>query len=139
MKKEIGVYIDRTYKVVRQDLINRFKCANIDITPEQWVILSQLEKKAMTQVELAEQSFKDKHTVSRIIDLLQKKGFVDRRQDPFDGRRYFISLTNIGKTETVKAKNHVFASRDLGWEKITEDEYNQLLFLLDKVFTSYSK
>ena len=48
MKKEIVVYIDRTYKVVRQDLINRFKSANIDITPEQWVILSQLEDKTLT-------------------------------------------------------------------------------------------
>lgn len=73
MKKEIGVYIDRTYKVVRQDLINRFKKANIDITPEQWVLLNQLEKKTLSQVDLASESFKDKHTVSRIIDLLRKR------------------------------------------------------------------
>lgn len=138
MKKEIGVYIDRTYKVVRQDLINRFKNANIDITPEQWVILSQLEKRTLSQVELASQSFKDKHTVSRIIDLLQKKGFVSRRQDPDDGRRYLISLTDLGRNETIKAKEHVYASRELGWENINEAEYEQLRFLLDKVFTSYS-
>ena len=139
MKKEIGVYIDRTYKVVRQDLINRFKNANIDITPEQWVILSQLEDKTLSQVELAGKSFKDKHTVSRIIDLLQKKGFVARTQDSDDGRRFFVSLTDLGKLETAKAKRHVFASRELGWENLTESEYYQLLFLLDKLFTSYSK
>jgi DNA-binding MarR family transcriptional regulator len=139
MKKEIGVYIDRTYKVVRQDLINRFKKANIDITPEQWVVLSQLEKKTLSQVELASQSFKDKHTVSRIIDLLQKKGFVDRTQDPDDGRRFVISLTELGITETAKAKEHVYASRELGWENITEEEYSQLRTILDKVFVSYSK
>jgi len=139
MKKEIGVYIDRTYKVVRQDLINRFKNAGIDITPEQWVILNQLEKKTMSQVELAGESFKDKHTVSRIIDLLQKKGFVDRTQDPDDGRRYLISLSERGKSETSKAKEHVYASRELGWENITEEEYTQLRFLLDKVFSNYSK
>ena len=133
------MYIDRTYKVVRQDLINRFKKANIDITPEQWVILSQLEKKTMSQVDLAGQSFKDKHTVSRIIDLLQKKGFVDRTQDPDDGRRFLISLTELGRSETTKAKEHVYASRELGWENITEEEYNQLRSLLDKVFTSYTK
>lgn len=139
MKKEIGVYIDRTYKVVRQDLINRFKKAAIDITPEQWVILSQLEKKTLSQVELASQSFKDKHTVSRIIDLLQKKGFVDRRQDPDDGRRFLISMTDLGRRETDRAKEHVYASRELGWENITEVEYNQLRSLLDKVLASYTK
>ncbi|MCG8372283.1 MAG: MarR family transcriptional regulator, partial [Balneolales bacterium] len=85
MKKEIGVYIDRTYKMVRQDLINRFNKAGIDITPEQWVVLSKLEKKNLSQADLAAESFKDKHTVSTIIDLLQKKGFVYRTQDPNDG------------------------------------------------------
>lgn len=137
MKKEIGVYIDRTYKVVRQDLINRFKKANIDMTPEQWVILSQLEKKTLSQVDLASQSFKDKHTVSRIIDLLQKKGFVNRTQDPDDGRRYLISLTQSGVEETQKAKEHVFASRELGWENVSEKEYQQMRETLDKIFSNY--
>jgi DNA-binding MarR family transcriptional regulator len=139
MKKEIGIYIDRTYKVVRQDLINRFKVANIDITPEQWVILSKLETATMSQADLASESFKDKHTVSRIIDLLQKKGFVKRTQDPEDGRRYLISLTEAGSAETNKAREHVYASRELGWENLNEVEYRQLRTLLDKVFNSYSK
>lgn len=139
MKKEIGVYIDRTYKVVRQDLINRFKHAEIDITPEQWVILSKLQTEAMSQADLASESFKDKHTVSRIIDLLQKKGFVKRTQDPDDGRRYLVSVTEAGNSETDRAREHVYASREVGWENINEEEYRQLRTLLDKVFNSYNK
>ncbi len=139
MKKEIGVYIDRTYKVVRQDLINRFKKARINLTPEQWVLLNQLEKSAMSQVDLAAESFKDKHTVSRILDLLQKKGFLSRTQDPDDGRRYLITLTDLGISELNKAKKHVYASRELGWKNISEKEYQQLIVILDKVFSNYSK
>ena len=139
MKKEIGVYIDRTYKVVRQDLINRFKKARINLTPEQWVLLNQLEKSAMSQVDLAAESFKDKHTVSRILDLLQKKGFLSRTQDPEDGRRYLITLTDLGISELNKAKKHVYASRELGWKNISEKEYQQLIVILDKVFSNYSK
>lgn len=139
MKKEIGVYIDRTYKVVRQDLINRFKKARINLTPEQWVLLNQLEKSAMSQVDLAAESFKDKHTVSRILDLLQKKGFLSRTQDPDDGRRYLITLTDLGISELNKAKKHVYASRELGWKNISEKEYQQLIVILDKVFLNYSK
>lgn len=139
MKKEIGVYIDRTYKVVRQDLLNRFKKANLDLTPEQWVILSKLEGKTKSQVELGSESFKDKHTVSRIIDLLQKKGFITREQDPDDGRRYLVTTTSLGKEITEQAKEHVYASRDLGWQHLTDEEYHQLLSLLDKVFISYGK
>lgn len=138
MKKEIGIYIDRTYKVVRQDLINRFKKAEIDITPEQWVVLSKLEKSTMNQTDLANGSFKDKHTVSRILDLLVKKGFVVREQDPEDGRKYLVSLTTTGKNELDEAKPHVYASRELGWENLSDEEYTQLLLLLDKVFTNYT-
>ncbi len=138
MKKEIGIYIDRTYKVVRQDLINRFKKSNINITPEQWVVLSKLEKATMNQTDLANDSFKDKHTVSRILDLLVKKGFVVREQDPEDGRKYLVSITSTGKKELDEAKTHVYASRELGWENLSDEEYKQLLLLLDKVFTSYT-
>jgi len=139
MKKEIGVYIDRTYKVVRQDLINRFKKAQINLTPEQWVLLNQLDKSSMSQVDLAAQSFKDRHTVSRILDLLQKKGFLSRTQDLDDARRYLITLTDLGISELNKAKEHVYASRDLGWQNISEKEYQQLKLILDKIFFNYSK
>lgn len=137
MKKEIGVYIDRTYKVVRQDLINRFKKAKVNITPEQWVLLSKLEQGKISQSELANESFKDKHTVSRILDLLTKRAFVTREQDPEDGRRYQVSLTPRGKEELEKARPHVYASREKGWEYLTDDEYSHLRILLDKILSGY--
>lgn len=136
-KKEIGVYIDRTYKVVRQDLVNRFKKARIDLTPEQWVILSKLENGRTSQTELASNSFKDKPTVSRIIDLLVKKEFVEKKQDPEDGRRFFIILTGLGKSILEDAKVHVYASREKGWKNLTNEEYEYLKRILDKVFKNY--
>lgn len=139
MKGEIGVYIDRTYKVVRQDLINRFKTEGINITPEQWVLLLKLEEGKVNQTDLANGSFKDKHTVSRILDLLVKKGFVIREPDPEDGRKYLISLTVEGKNELDAARPHVYASREKGWENLTQQEYSQLRALLDKVFSNYTQ
>lgn len=138
MKKEIGIYIDRTYKVVRQDLINRFNHADIDLTPEQWVILSKLYGEVQNQTDLANGSFRDKHTVSRILDLLAKKGYIRRETDPEDGRRYLIHITDEGLEMIEKAKPHVYASRERGWEDLTEEEYDNLLALLDKVFTNYT-
>ncbi len=137
--KEIGIYIDRTYKVVRQDLINRFKEAGLDITPEQWVILSKLEKKNLFQTDLANLSFRDKPTVSRIIDLLAKKNLVERKQDKNDGRKFEVSLTPEGSRTIELAKPAVQSSRKLAWEGLNEEEYNRLIQLLDKIFTNYSE
>lgn len=137
MKKEIGIYIDRTYKVVRQDLINRFKQEKVDLTPEQWVLLSMLEKEVKNQTDLAHGSFRDKHTVSRILDLLTKKGYVRRETDPDDGRRFLIHITDQGRQVMEDARPHVYASREKGWEDLSETEYETLRKLLDKVFLNY--
>lgn len=134
---EIGFYIDRTYKVVRQDLINAFKQNNIPITPEQWILLSKLADASLYQSELANLSFKDKPTVSRIIDLLVSKNWVERKPDDQDGRRFIISLTEKGRDVLRSAWPLVKASREKAWKNITRDEYDSLVNVLNKVFESY--
>jgi len=137
-RKELGLYIDRTYKVVRQDLINRFRSKNLDITPEQWVVLSRLHHEGkLYQTDLANKSFRDKPTVSRILDLLVKKSLVERVQDKLDARKYLISLTNEGEKLVDAATPEVEESREKGWTNLTEEEYDMLVCLLDKVFSNY--
>lgn len=137
--KELGSYIDRTYKVVRQDLINRFKNADVNITPEQWVILAKLNEQDMYQTELASMSFRDKPTVSRIVDLLVKKQLVQRIPDKEDGRKYHVSITKKGKAIIQKAIPAVEESRKIGWTNLTQDEYEMLISTLDKIFSNYSE
>ncbi|WP_370090492.1 MarR family winged helix-turn-helix transcriptional regulator [Ekhidna sp.] len=137
--KEIGSYIDRTYKVVRQDLINRFKQRGINVTPEQWVILNKLSEKDMFQTDLASMSFRDKPTVSRIVDLLVKKGYAQRKRDRYDGRKFHISITVKGNNVVKRALPAVEESRKLGWTNLSEQEYETLISILDKVFTNYSE
>lgn len=137
--KELGSFIDRTYKVVRQDLINRFKKAGVDITPEQWVILAKLNEQDMYQTDLASMSFRDKPTVSRIVDLLAKKNLVERIPDKEDGRKYHVSITKKGEAMIKKATPSVDESRKVGWTDLTEDEYQSLVATLDKIFTNYSE
>lgn len=137
--KEIGSYIDRTYKVVRQDLINRFKQRKINITPEQWVILYKLSEKDMFQTDLASMSFRDKPTVSRIVDLLVKKGYAQRKRDRYDGRKFHISITVKGSNVIKRALPAVEESRKLGWTNLSEKEYETLINILDKVFINYTE
>ncbi len=135
---ELGTYIDRTYKVVRQDLINRFRTAKIDLTPEQWIILLKLHKEeALFQTDLAGKSFKDKPTVSRIVELLSKKGLVTKTQDESDGRKFLVSITEEGNQLVDKAMPIVQESRSIGWKDLSGDEYQTLVSILDKVFNNY--
>ncbi|GAB4239707.1 MAG: MarR family transcriptional regulator [Ekhidna sp.] len=139
-RKELGSFIDRTYKVVRQDLINRFNEAGIDLTPEQWVVLHRLyDDGKMYQTDLANHSFRDKPTVSRIVDLLTRKELVAREPDKKDGRKHLVMITSKGKQLVKKAYPHVDASRELGWTNLSESEYSTLVGLLDKIFLNYTE
>ena len=93
----------------------------------------------MYQTDLANMSFRDKPTVSRIVDLLAKKNLVERVKDKGDGRKYHVRITTKGKNAILKATPVVEESRKLGWTNLSEEEYETLISTLDKIFTNYSE
>lgn len=71
---------------------------NIDITIEQWTLLYYLwEKDGITQNELASIANKEKSTITRHLDALQKKGLIARESHPTDKRNKVLVLTEKGK------------------------------------------
>jgi len=66
----------------------------VGMTRAQWVILARLERRdGMTQREFAELLEVEPITVGRLVDRLQKRGFVERRADPRDRRVWRLHLT----------------------------------------------
>ena len=75
-----------------------FQSKGFDLTPEQWGLLSRLwETEGIHQSILAERTGKDRHNITRILNLLEKKGLTRRVPDPDDRRRYNIYLTEAGR------------------------------------------
>lgn len=136
--KNFGAFLDRTLKKVRLDLGRRFKEIGINITPEQWIILSSLyEKNGQSQTALGDGSFKNAPTVSRIIDLLCKKKLTERQRFENDRRRYKIFLTKKGKSTVEKALEAVTASREKGWQGLTDEDYETFLRIINKIFDNF--
>lgn len=106
-------------------LLNRaFKNNNLDITTEQWSILSSLWKEdKQTQNSIAKKTFKEKASITRLIDNLADKGYVIRFTDSADRRSNFIHLTEKGFDLEHKAmeiiKNYVrIATSNLSMDDI---------------------
>lgn len=90
-------------------LTQRFKQANIDMTAEQWGVILVLKNHAlkndalknhelknsepMTQSQISELLYLEKSSVSRSIDGLEKRGWIERQRSPSDSRSKFVSLT----------------------------------------------
>ena len=94
----LGFKLARAAIRLRQELRRACREAGLDVTPEQWALLNRLYlHDGLTQSELADQTLKDRPTVTRIVDALQRGGMLARRRDPDDRRCYRLHLTEAGR------------------------------------------
>lgn len=108
--------------------------APLDITPEQWAVLSAIKETENTsQRILAELTEKDRPTVNRIMDVLLRKELVEKCVDEKDRRKTIISLTELGikKIEAIslvikKALTEMFKG-------LTESEIEHFLSTLQLI------
>lgn len=79
-------------------LAKLMKAKNLPISPEQFSVLSHLwQKDGRSQNELAICTNRNRANVTRVIDILERDGIVERRDHPQDRRVFNIFLTEKGK------------------------------------------
>lgn len=79
-------------------LQKNFKQANIEITIEQWSVLYHLWKvDGMSQQQLCDATFRDKPSITRLVDNLEKLKLVKRNASKEDRRKNLIVLSPVGK------------------------------------------
>ncbi|MFO7803788.1 MAG: MarR family transcriptional regulator [Desulfovermiculus sp.] len=90
--------IVRTAMHMKTALYRSLHQSGIGVTPEQWSVLCCLwEKESLYLTELTDMTGRDKYTISRIVNLLTKKGLVESRPDRADKRRTNLYLTPRGR------------------------------------------
>lgn len=90
--------INKLDRILHNRLNRIFAVAGINISMEQFLVLIYLwQKDGRKQQELAELTSKDRASISRIIDLLEKKQLVKRLPDPADRRNKLVFLSKKGK------------------------------------------
>ena len=93
-KKSVGHLTALANRLSNNFLGKRFQEAGIDMTAEQWgALLVLLNGDALTQRQLGEQLYLEKSSVSRLVDGLERRGWVVRTRTPGDGRNKLVTLT----------------------------------------------
>ena len=83
---------------VARRLQKNFRQAGLDITIEQWSILYHLWKEdGLSQQELCTRTFRDKPSITRLIDNLEKQQMVKRVPSKEDRRINRVYLTEEAK------------------------------------------
>jgi DNA-binding MarR family transcriptional regulator len=108
-----------------------------DVSIDQWVILKRIsEEQGISQVDLANATYKDPASVTRILDILEKKGWTERRADENSRRAYKIYLTTEGSVLVDKMLPVVQSIRLKGTENLTAEEIESTKSVLKKMYTN---
>lgn len=127
----VGTLLDRTTRLLKQHYLRTFKSLGVDISTEQWVLLDRLYQEGdASQTDLANGTYKDAPTVSRIIDKLAQKGLAERRRFPNDRRRYLVAITDQGRATHELITPHVHELRLRTWSGLSAEDFDRLTDLL---------
>ena len=133
LQNKLGFNIYRVGLLFRRELIHALK--DYQITPEQWQILMTLweSDKPINQNEIVKISLKDKHTVSRIIQRLERDEWIKKEGNSKDKRATMIIPTKKASSLQNEMKKKMSAHFKNIWKDFEKDEKNSLMDSLKKL------
>ena len=85
--------LEKSIKTYRQFAQKNITDAGFNITIDQWLVLRTIqEDSTISQQQLASKVFKDFASITRIIELLVKNGYLVRNFHKNDRRRFELTL-----------------------------------------------
>lgn len=132
--------MDKSIRTYRNYAQKRLKEQGFKITIDQWLMLKAIiENPGIKQQELAEKVFKDSASVTRIIELLVKAEYLDRKANPQDRRKFDLKITQSGKKILEDVQVLVLENRKTALNGIDEKELQTLHSLLKKITENCQK
>src|SRR5690606_27457138 len=127
--------LDSAARRVKQYAQMQFNLGNYEVTVDKLTVLKYLNKveNIMKQV-IAKLCAKDQTTLTRIIDILVKKGFVERVIHEQDRRSFIVTLSPKGNAKVNELEPHIREIRMKAWENLNEDDFEQLQRILNTIY-----
>ena len=125
----LGYALTTTLNILRKKFNSDIKKYNI--TSEQYGVMKLIEKEKLTPTNLANLLNRDKATITRIINSLEKKGLI--KKELINKKSFFIKLNNNGKDILQKAEKVAINYHNFIIEKIGEDEIEKMLETLTNI------
>ena len=124
--------LDKAYDMA---VSKRLKAAGV--TAIQWSLLDQLyQHEGINQRELAAYCMKDPSSLTKTLDILTKKGLLERRQDDTDRRAFKIFLTEEGRAVHAKAYEITSEFYKIATENLSDEEIDDLYRIMVTIFNN---
>jgi len=135
INNSIGYLINFTTRNLRKYAATLFRQNELDITMDQWAILNITKDNGGIShlTLLSEMMAKDPPTITKMVDLLCKKGYLERKLDENDRRKWNLVLTPNGIEREAQAFKIVKGIREKVISKLTQKEEEELKRILIKI------
>ena len=128
LSKEVIIELHLTGYKIKRYIASMLRQQGVPLTPEQFMLIDLLWNEGeMTQQQLANQLKKDKNSVTMLVDAIESKGLVVRRQKPLDRRSNTVVLTEKALELKEMAKQKGISILDGMLEGISEEELHSFL------------
>ena len=133
----LGMLIGQVHRLSTKRFVQNSHNSGLDISMDQWIVLGPIwENDGVSHKEISEYCLKDKTSVTKIIDTLEKKNLVVRVSDQLDHRVKRVVLSNKGKELFLQAIPIMELTRDQLREGITEQDIESLRSVLTKIYNN---
>lgn len=134
-EKEIfNILTGKISTTINRALLRAFSKEDLNITTEQWSVMSCLwHEDKITQQQLCDLTRKDKPSMTRLLDNLERNKLVVRVAHSSDRRINLIHLTQEGANLQEKVTHTVKAVLDKALKGISEDEISSSRNVLTKI------
>lgn len=139
LNKQVGVFLNLVHFRFKQYLSAIFAKHGYDLTPEQFLVLDTLwDDGVLSQQELADILKKDKNSVTKLIDALERKRFVERIPDKIDRRLNLIHITELAKSMKDNITDIALDCTNQIIKDIPEEDLNVFVSVLNKMAENMS-
>ena len=139
-KYSIGCILNRSGRLLSNKLNKAFSDDGYNITREQWVTLAVLKsEKGITQQELANNGFKNKASITSLIDHMESNNLVIRTSDKNDRRVKRIYLTKEGEGLYDKLTDSAYKVIDHAVKDIDEKDLKNSLNILSQIINNLTE
>ena len=94
----VGFVVSQAGYRLQQALVRAIESLGSDIRPREFAVLNRLHERGdLTQIQIAELTYKDKPAITRMLDRLIERDLVQKAASPADRRAMVVSLTPAGE------------------------------------------
>ena len=135
-----AVMSGKVSNAINRIMTKQLRNAGIDMTPEQWLILTCLWRKVEgenpTQNMIAKATFKDRPSVTRLLRNLERQDLIYRTEKADDKRANYVMLTEKGKKLEAEVNKVTAKALEYIFYDFTEEEIEKSIELLGRVFAN---